>query len=75
MRRLENRISTNPYLNAFQQTVYTYHIDRDLIDAFLKSMRMDLEKKDYKNYGGVQGLYLRIGRCGGIDVPEGVCEW
>ena len=46
---LENRISTNPYLNAFQQTVHCYNIDRDLIDAFLKSMRMDLEKKDYKN--------------------------
>ncbi len=46
---LENRISTNPYLNAFQQTIHTYNIDRELIDSFLKSMRMDLEKKDYKN--------------------------
>ncbi len=46
---MENRISTNPYLNAFQETVHAYNIDRDLIDAFLKSMRMDLEKKDYKN--------------------------
>ena len=25
------------------------NIDRELIDSFLKSMRMDLEKKDYKN--------------------------
>jgi phytoene synthase len=45
---LELGISTNPYLNAFQHTVQTYHIERELIDAFLKSMRLDLEKKEYK---------------------------
>lgn len=46
---LEAGISTNPYLNAFQHTVHEYHIERELIDAFLKSMRMDLEKKEYKS--------------------------
>ena len=45
---LETRISTNPILNAFQETVYKYNIERELIDAFLKSMRLDLQKKDYK---------------------------
>ena len=45
---LETRISTNPILNAFQQTVYTYNIEREMIDAFLKSMRLDLQKKEYK---------------------------
>ncbi len=45
---LEAGISTNPYLNAFQHTVHNYSIDRTLIDAFLKSMRLDLEKKEYK---------------------------
>jgi phytoene/squalene synthetase len=44
---LETRISTNPILNAFQETVYKYNIEREMIDAFLKSMRMDLEKKEY----------------------------
>ena len=44
---LEFRISTNPILNAFQGTVYRYGIDRPLIDAFLKSMQLDLEKKNY----------------------------
>ena len=45
---LETRISTNPILNAFQDTVYKYHIEREMIDAFLRSMRLDLEKKEYK---------------------------
>jgi phytoene/squalene synthetase len=45
---LETGISTNPYLNAFQQTVRKYKIERELIDAFMKSMRLDLEKKEYK---------------------------
>ncbi len=45
---LETHISTNPILNAFQQTVYRYHIEREMIDAFLKSMRLDLAKKEYK---------------------------
>lgn len=45
---LETRISTNPILNAFQQTVYKYNFEPELVEAFLKSMRLDLQKKDYK---------------------------
>ena len=41
-------ISTNPILNAFQQTVKEYNIDLELIDAFLYSMRMDLHKTTYQ---------------------------
>jgi phytoene/squalene synthetase len=44
---LENKISLNPILNAFQKTVHKYNIDLSLIEAFLFSMRMDLDKKDY----------------------------
>ena len=44
---LKNKISLNPILNSFQITVHKYNIDIDLIDSFLKSMRWDLEKKDY----------------------------
>lgn len=43
----EMGISLNPILNAFQHTVKKYSIDRDLIDAFIQSMRMDLYKNDY----------------------------
>ena len=45
---LETRISTNPILNAFQDIVFRYHLEREMIDAFLRSMRLDLEKKEYR---------------------------
>lgn len=44
---IENRISLNPILNSFQHVVHQYKIDLDLIDTFLKSMEMDLERIDY----------------------------
>jgi phytoene/squalene synthetase len=45
---LEDGISLNPILNAFQQTVFKYQISDDLIQAFLKSMKADLYKTEYK---------------------------
>jgi 15-cis-phytoene synthase len=42
-------ISLNPILNSFQQTVKAYNITDDLIQAFLKSMKLDLVKSDYHN--------------------------
>lgn len=44
---LQYRISLNPILNAFQETVHTYSIDKELIDAFMHSMRQDLTKTSY----------------------------
>lgn len=44
---IENRISLNPILNSFQHVVHEYKITHDLIDTFLYSMEMDLEKIDY----------------------------
>ena len=44
---LANKISLNPILNAFQLTYHKYHIDKHLVDAFMKSMRLDLSKTDY----------------------------
>ena len=55
-RSIENKISLNPILNSFQNTVNRYSIPKDLIRSFLDSMKMDLEKKDstsveeYKKY-------------------------
>ena len=40
-------ISLNPILNSFQHTVSKYNISDDLIQSFLKSMKMDLVKSDY----------------------------
>lgn len=44
---LTDKISLNPILNAFQETVHRYQIERHLIDAFMKSMRLDLTKSEY----------------------------
>ncbi len=40
-------ISLNPILNSFQQTVSKYNIQDDLVQAFLKSMKLDLVKTNY----------------------------
>ncbi len=49
---LEQRISLNPILNSFQQIVHQYNIDIELVNVFLDSMEMDLEKQFYvkENY-------------------------
>ena len=44
---LTEKVSTNPVLHAFQLVVHQYEIDRELIDAFLYSMEMDLEERVY----------------------------
>lgn len=44
---IESNISLNPILNSFQQVVHQYDISLDLIDTFLKSMEMDLDKIEY----------------------------
>ncbi|WP_445738477.1 phytoene/squalene synthase family protein [Mariniflexile sp.] len=53
---LNHKISLNPILNAFQHTFHTYNIDKNLVDSFMKSMRLDLHKnaylseEEYKSY-------------------------
>ncbi|MBC7607162.1 MAG: phytoene/squalene synthase family protein [Burkholderiales bacterium] len=44
----KNKISLNPVLNSFQHTVAKYNIPNELIDAFMKSMKLDLTKTEYK---------------------------
>lgn len=44
---LEDGISLNPILNAFQATVKEYSITDDMVQAFLRSMRADLSKTTY----------------------------
>jgi 15-cis-phytoene synthase len=48
---VEEKISLNPILNSFQNTVNQFKIERELIDKFLASMRMDLDKKCYDEKG------------------------
>lgn len=48
---INEKISLNPILNSFQATVNRFFIDKELIDLFLQSMEMDLEKKQYDEEG------------------------
>ncbi|MFY7935841.1 MAG: phytoene/squalene synthase family protein [Flavobacterium sp.] len=45
---IQNKISLNPILNSFQHTVNKHNISQDLIHAFMKSMKLDLVKQEYK---------------------------
>jgi phytoene synthase len=53
---LINKISLNPILNSFQETYHTYALEKDMVNAFMNSMRQDLHKtvyhteEEYKNY-------------------------
>lgn len=44
---IENKISTNPIIHAFQQVVNQYGIENELITSFFYSMEMDLYKTTY----------------------------
>lgn len=44
---LSEKISLNPILQSFQETVHKYAIHKSLIDQFLHSMEMDLQPVDY----------------------------
>ncbi|MBK6284435.1 MAG: phytoene/squalene synthase family protein [Draconibacterium sp.] len=46
---IELGISMNPILHSFQKTVREYGIPYQYIDAFLTSMKCDLNKKHYEN--------------------------
>jgi 15-cis-phytoene synthase len=54
---IEEGISTNPVLNAFQLTVKKYNIDHKLITAFLDSMEKDLSKTVYDKYNFDEYIY------------------
>jgi phytoene synthase len=73
---IHNRISINPIIHAFQSVVHEYGIEQLLIDAFLHSMEMDLDKQFYNQplyeqyiYGSAQVVGLMCLRvfCQGND--------
>ncbi len=52
---IKRKISLNPILHSFQLTVNYYHIDKEIIEVFFRSMELDLKKmrydsNDYKEY-------------------------
>ncbi len=73
---IDLKISLNPVLHAFQEVVNRYNITFDLIEAFLKSMEMDLDKTSYTDdsyneyiYGSAEVVGLMCLRifCDGDD--------
>ena len=46
-RAIDRKMSTNPVLHSFQWAVNKYKIDQEFTDAFIQSMRFDLEMKQY----------------------------
>ncbi|MBS1522451.1 MAG: phytoene/squalene synthase family protein [Bacteroidetes bacterium] len=75
-RAIEQKISLNPVLQSFQLVVNKYHIDFDLIESFLRSMEMDLDKKSFEKdeydayiYGSAEVIGLMCLRvfCEGDD--------
>lgn len=54
---IERKISLNPILNSFQQTVNEYGIDHELIHAFFRSMESDLTQNQYDRQGYDEYIY------------------
>jgi hypothetical protein len=55
---LREKISLNPVLQSFQETVHRYNIDRELIDTFMRSMEMDLLKTVHNEQSYQEITYL-----------------
>jgi phytoene/squalene synthetase len=54
---IQRGISLNPILQSFQLTVNQFQIDHHLIEAFFKSMEMDLSNKQYDTDGYNEYIY------------------
>ena len=46
---LQHKFSLNPIIHSFQEVVFKYGIEKQLIDQFLHSMEMDLQKLEYNS--------------------------
>ncbi len=54
---IEAGISLNPILHSFQMVVNEYKIERELIEAFLHSMEMDLYQQEYDTANYSEYIY------------------
>ena len=74
---IQRRFSINPIIDSFQMAVNKYGIDRELIEAFLVSMEMDLSHDVYSPellktyiYGSAEVVGLMCLRVFYYDEPE-----
>ncbi len=56
-RAIEEKISLNPIIHAFQIVVNQYNIEWEMVDAFFNSMEMDLENTKYDNLRYEEYIY------------------
>jgi phytoene/squalene synthetase len=56
-RAIDEGISLNPVLQSFQEVVNKYGIERELIDAFLRSMEMDLHEDTHDEASYLEYIY------------------
>jgi len=56
-RAIKDGISLNPILNSFQLTINRYEIDHELINAFFRSMEMDLHYSTYDDNTYTEYIY------------------
>jgi len=54
---ISEKLSFNPILHSFQWAVNIYGIERELIDAFLHSMEMDIYQHEYSKEGYDEYIY------------------
>ncbi len=54
---IEAGVSLNPILHSFQMVVNQYKIERELIEAFLHSMEMDLYQQEYDTANYSEYIY------------------
>lgn len=54
---IKEKISLNPVLHSFQLVVNKYQIPHYMIDAFLHSMKMDLDNESYNQAGYEEYIY------------------
>lgn len=83
-RSIEEKISLNPILNSFQAVVHAHGIEKDLIDAFLHSMEMDLCRHEHNPdsfqeyvYGSAEAvglMCLRVFSKGNDDLYQSLKE-
>lgn len=74
---IDRKFSINPIIDSFQMAVRKYNIDRELIEAFLLSMEMDLNHEVYSPellqkyiYGSAEVVGLMCLRVFYVDEPE-----
>tara|TARA_B100001996_G_scaffold313638_1_gene256067 strand:- start:555 stop:1394 length:840 start_codon:yes stop_codon:yes gene_type:complete len=65
---IKNKIHLNPILNSFQITFHKYNLGKDLIDAFMASMKKDLTVNKYETNEEYQGYIF-----GSADVVGLMC--